>query len=181
MKLIRETYEKIGNKPEKDITSRILRVMEKFKNDEFCGKNTRLFASFLSYVITEDNEDIGFLYLVKENYNNILFMDIGVISKYRGRGIASSATKEVVDIMTQHFSDFVIAEVRSNNIASLKVVEKLNGIKVGEQHYLLQPERKKEYLEYASENNVDLSKSTYDYVSMMKEIMDNYSPKTYKK
>lgn len=143
------------------IFSRILNVMTKIQDEaaenEFVGKTDRLFSSDISCLIVEDKRDVGFLYLLSERKNGLYFLDMALLKEYRNKGIGFLALKELLD--SYNYSEFVLGEVKEDNTACLSILNKLNSIKVSENHYLLQPERIEEFKEFISKNNIDLNGS----------------------
>lgn len=94
----------------------------------FYGKTDRFTANSVSCLIYRDDEPIGFLNIGDEGLStdNILFLDILVDEKYRGKGYGSKAYSN----FKSRFSDdcFIIAETKESNIGANKSLEK-NGIK----------------------------------------------------
>lgn len=113
----------------------------------FYGKTDRFTANSVSCLIYRDDEPIGFLNIGDEGLStdNILFLDILVDEKYRGKGYGSKAYSN----FKSRFSDdcFIIAETKESNIGANKSFGK-NGVMFysynGLNYYLMDKNRLEE-------------------------------------
>ena len=152
---------------------------------EFVGTERRFKAADIAFVITEEDKDIGFLYLTNEGKQGMYFLDICILREYRGRGIGYEAIKELLKRYNNAaIKNFVIAEFESDNISCLNVMKKLGGIKVSEKHFLIQPERLKEFREFIINDSVDLMVKAPELKEIVEAIHakngDNKNPKVKK-
>ena len=139
------------------IYQRIINVMGILKEEGvFCGQVRRLAFSCPTFLITKDNKDIGFVYFAEENNGKVLSVDMGIIQEYRNRGIGYTLLENLVTQLTLKVSSYVMAEVKPDNLASLKMVNKLGGVYIGDNYYLLQPERKQNLLKDIANNKINL-------------------------
>lgn len=104
------------------------RVIQYMNNSAvFYGKTDRFTANLVSCLIYKNDDPIGFLNIGDEGLlrDNILFLDILVDEKYRGKGYASKAYSN----FKSRFSDdyFIIAETKESNVGANKSLEK-NGV-----------------------------------------------------
>ena len=113
----------------------------------FNGKQKRLLFSPFTLLIRVNSENIGFFYLVDEQVPNILFLDVGIIQKYRGKGIGRDVLEIIPDI---HCSEFIICETKKDNIAANKNSSSV-GVLVSETEdrnfYLMQKDRLEEFID----------------------------------
>lgn len=159
---------------DQNVNKRILKVMERIQNEsteyEFSGVKNRYMRSGVSFLIEENDEDIGFVYLTCENKKGMLFLDISILRGYRSKGIGYEAIKELLERYNACGKWFVLAEVEKDNIACLKVMEKLGGIQVSEKHFLLQPDRIKEFREFIINESVELMSEDVSQKAEIEEI-----------
>ena len=135
--------------------SKIIRMMneEETIKDVFKGKTERVVGADISCLIKNDNEDIGFVNLVKEKYDqDFYFLDMGIIKKYQGQGIGKKVFEILLNEKTiKNLKEFIIGETKKTNEKAIGAVENIGGIKVLETedrvYYLLQKERIEEFIE----------------------------------
>lgn len=81
--------------------------------DVFAGKMDRLMSSQISLLIQQDNQNIGFVNLVTERCNyDYLFVDMGIIEKYRGQGIGKQVLTMISQLDTE---EYILGETRTDN------------------------------------------------------------------
>lgn len=161
-----------------EISFRILKVMNKIRSQsieyEFAGNEYRYKAATVSFLITENNADIGFIYLTDEDKKNMFFLDISLLKKYRGHGIGFEAIKELLKRYKNcGIKKFILAEVEYDNEACNKMMNKLGCIKVSEKHYLMQPERLKEFRDFIINESVDLMTEAPKIKDVIEQIHEN--------
>lgn len=155
-----------------EISFRILKLMNRLHKErigyEFVGIERRFKASLISFLIVEDNEDIGFMYLTDEDKPGMFFLDISILRNYRFKGIGYEAIKELLNRYKNcGVKNFVLAEVETDNIACLKVMKKLGSIQVSEKHFLLQPERIMEFRNFIVNESIDLMAVAPDIIDVI--------------
>lgn len=169
-----------------NISFRIIKVMNKIRsqsiNYEFWGNESRFKASIISFLIREDDQDVGFMYLTDEQKPGMLFLDISIIKSYRARGLGYEAIKELLKRYNNcGVKQFILAEVENDNTACLNVMKKLGAIEISEKHFLLQPERLVEFKNYIVNESVELMRAApklKDVIEMIHEKNgDNKNPK----
>lgn len=128
----------------------------------FYNKRERLFCSALACLIKEDHNEIGFLNLVNENISNILFLDQGILRKYRGIGYGQESIKK---LLLCSFNEYIIGETKKTNIlanASAQKISKLVYETNDNNYYLFQKERNNEFLDskefYEMKKNIEKQK-----------------------
>lgn len=112
----------------------------------FYNKRNRLYSSVLSCLIKNDDDDIGFINLVDECIDNILFLDEGILSKYRSNGYGRKAIEL---LLTNKFKKYIIGETKIDNILannSASRISKLIYICEDRNYYLFGSERTEEFL-----------------------------------
>lgn len=83
----------------------------------FGGRDDRIMTAKSSWLIKANDNNIGFINLVTEKANsNFLFLDMGIIKAYRGKGYGKKFLEEVQHI-TERKEDYtyVLMETRCNN------------------------------------------------------------------
>ena len=156
-----------------EIMLRILNVIDKLHRErigyEFVGTHRRFKAALISFLIVENNEDIGFIYLTDEEKPEMFFLDISILRKHRGKGIGYEAIKELLDRYKNcGVKNFILAEVEPDNEACLNVMKKLGSIQVAEKYFLLQPERINEFKNFIVNESIDLMTAT----SNIKDVIE---------
>ena len=114
----------------------------------FYYKRDRLICSALACLIKDSRSDIGFLNLVNENIENILFVDQGILEKYRGQGYGKKAIE--ILISTNNFNEYLIGETKKDNLLanrSASNIGKLIYMHDSLNYYLFQKERTNEFLD----------------------------------
>lgn len=178
MKLVPENSE--------EVRLRISNIMDRLHRErigyEFAGVSRRFRASVISFLIVDNNEDIGFLYLTDEDKPDMLFLDISILRQYRGEGIGYKAIKELLNRCRNcGVRHFILAEVEPDNIACLNVMKKLKSIQVSQKHFLLQPERIKEFRDFIIEESVDLMAVPRDIKDIIESIHEKNGDNKVKK
>lgn len=165
------------------VFSRILNVMNRIQDEDYeselIGSETRLLSADISCLIKEDKKEVGFLYLVTEYTKGLYFLDIALLKGYRNKGIGTAALKELLD--TYQYKDFILGEVKEDNIACLKMINKLNAVQISPTHYLLQPERLEEFKTFIVKNNIDLTVPDVDSHDACEMFLQLGTPLTKKK
>ena len=117
----------------------------------FENKDDRYNTAYLLSLIKKDNEIIGFLNLVPEHVDGFLFMDMGILEKYRGKGYGKLAYLDLEKRLRT--KEFIIAQTKSTNLlANKSAIE--NGILVYTEdkleyslnYYLMNKDRYNEFL-----------------------------------
>lgn len=157
------------------VFSRISNIMNRIQDEDYeselVGSETRLLSADISCLIKEDKKDVGYLYLVTEYKKGLYFLNMALLKEYRNKGIGTETLKKLLD--NYQYKDFLLGEVNQDNIACLKMIEKINGIQVSPNHYLLQPERLEEFKEFIIRNNIDLTVpdvDDYDAYELFKQL-----------
>lgn len=166
----------VYNDSQLPLINRVKKVMSILgREGVFAGKESRFVSSKLAFLITVDGQDAGFIYFVNEDNKSskILFLDLAVLKEYRGKEVAYTYMKEILDNKELIKNRFVIAEVEETNKSSLRLLEKFGSVKVGNKHYLLQPERLIEFNCFIEDSKVDIEEPLYDYREMYDEIMNS--------
>jgi len=89
----------------------------------FYLKRNRLFSSQLAALIRVDDIDVGFLNIVDEGLRNMLFIDQGIIERYRGRGYGKEAIISLIN--SGMFDEYLIDENKKNNILANNSASKI--------------------------------------------------------
>ncbi|MBQ6841159.1 MAG: GNAT family N-acetyltransferase [Bacilli bacterium] len=144
-----------------DVFNRILAIMKRLsKEGVFSGTFTRLASSIFAFLINENGKDVGFIYFVDENIDDVLFVDMGFIPEARGKGLAAKAMDEIIKSICSKYDAFLVSEVDPRNIAAVKSTEKSGAIRLTNRHYLLQPERFGDFLNHLYQLGIDLNEHT---------------------
>ena len=96
-------------------------IMEIFHN-----KISRLYTAGVEMLLLLDDEPIGFLLALNENTQNLLFLDLGIIKKYRGKGYGTLAKEIFMKIYKG--DEFIITETRNTNIGANKSSSKIGSL-----------------------------------------------------
>lgn len=172
-----------------EVSFRIIKVMERLHKErigyEFAGIERRFKAAMISFLIVENGEDIGFMYLTDEDKPGMFFLDISILRKYRAQGIGYEAIKELLNRYRDcGVKNFILAEVEPDNKACLNVMKKLGSIQVTDKHFLLQSERIMEFRNFIVNESVDLMQvapNIKDVIELLHEKNgDNRNPKVKK-
>lgn len=108
--------------------------------DVFYGRQDRILTTTVSWMIQVNGQNIGFVNLVQEKADDdFLFLDMGIIEKYRGRGIGTEALKRVEQMLNENDFTYVIMETRKDNYGANQ-----SAINVG--NYLLDVNDRNVYL-----------------------------------
>ena len=130
---------------------KVLDMMENAKGirEIFHGKRDRLLSSFCTVLVYADGEVVGFINLVDEHIDpRFCFVDMGILEKYRDRGIGKKALNKLMNALPD---DFFIGEVKKDNVASNQLSENL-GVRISSTEdrnfYLLRREDFDEFMDY---------------------------------
>lgn len=142
----------------------------------FGGRDDRLMTASNSWLIKANDNNIGFINLVTEKANyNFLFLDMGIIKAYRGKGYGKKFLEEVQHI-TEREEDFpyVLMETKQDN-------DNANGISKGvgcylttfgdRNVYLLQKSRLQEFIDT---NQMEELAKHYEMGNSKKAIVKQY-------
>ena len=143
IKLQQQPYEEVGKKIYEFM------INEPGIKEIFSEKCTRLIASEFSLLIKLDDIPIGFINLVPENLDNILFLDMGICEKYRGKGYGKKAIKVLLECLGKRFSEYIIGETKeTNELANYMSNEDAALIyqKNGYNYYIFPKEKKNEFM-----------------------------------
>lgn len=89
----------------------------------FYLKRNRLYSSQLAALIRVDDIDVGFLNVVDEGLRNMLFIDQGIIERYRGCGYGKEA---IISLINEGiFDEYLIGETKKNNILANNSASKI--------------------------------------------------------
>ena len=166
----------VYNDSDLPLINRVRKVMNQIKKESnFYGKEDIFLFSPLAFLITVDGQDAGFIYFVNEDNktSKILFADIAILNEYKRKKVAYTYMREILDNKELINNRFVLAEVEEYDIASQNLLEKLRATKVADKHFLLQPERLREFNDYLEESNIDLEEPVFDYREIYDEIMNS--------
>lgn len=152
---------------------RMMNVEEGIK-DVFLGRTDRIITASDSWMIQAGDKNIGFINLVVEKSNyNYLFLDMGIIKDYRGKGYGKRFLKEVQMIVESSDRPFVLMETKKDNNA--------NGVgkdigcfitEVGDRNvYLLQKSRLQEFID---SNQMEELARHYDQENCKKAIIKQH-------
>lgn len=143
------------------VMNMIQNLNENQNNNGFCGKIDRLNKSGVSCLIKDGNNIVGFLYLLIEGTEPFMFLDMVILPEYRNKGFGYLALEELLKIYRP--KEFILAEVKEDNVACIKMLEKLGSIKIADRYYLLQKARKEEFKKYVeNETGFISSMNLYD-------------------
>lgn len=117
----------------------------------FGGRYDRLMTTSNSWLIKANDNNIGFINLVTEKANhNFLFLDMGIIKAYRGKGYGKKFLEEVQSKVEDSNLPYVLMETRCDN-DSANGVSKSVGCYLttfGDRNvYLLQKARLQEFID----------------------------------
>lgn len=144
------------------IFNRIFRVMKRLSSEGvFCGTYSRLATSVFAFLINDKGKDVGFVYFVDENVDNVLFVDVGFIPEVRGTGLANAAISEIIKMIGSKYDVFLVSEISNDNIAAIKSTERRGAIKIGDKHYLLQPDKYNEFIKHMSSLGINIDLHNY--------------------
>lgn len=82
----------------------------------FFDKLSRFYSASVIALIKLDNIPIGFLMALSEQTNNMLFLDLGIKSDYRGKGYGTIAKK--IFLEKYNGPEFIFTEVKDTNIGA---------------------------------------------------------------
>ena len=114
----------------------------------FYNKRQRLFCTALACLIKEGRTELGFLNLVSENVDNILFLDQGILQKYRGMGYGKEAIRTL--LLYNNFQEYIMAETKKTNILANSSAQKISKLVYEtdeKNYYLFQKERVNQFLD----------------------------------
>lgn len=145
-----------------DIWNRISDVMENIiktsEKGEFVGKYDRFRLSSITYLVTYNNEDVGFIYCVSEyRYDYAFFVDMAIKKEFRGKGIG----KDVLSYFVSAYNSgpFLIGEVKKDNFASNKIASYIGTLIYQNEYnyYLLEKNRLAEFNKFNINNEFENS------------------------
>ena len=147
----------------------------------FTGKRDRLDYSSWGALIKYNKEEVGFIYITKEQrYNPGLFLDMAIIKDYRGLGIAKEALSIFLNAVNTE--RFIIGETKKNNAASNPLGDDL-GIKILEDkynYYLFPKSRYEEFMEFNEDHRFEkaMLKDTLDSGELIRQLYEQENNKT---
>ena len=106
-KLTGEDYEVLGN----------MMQYESGIREVYSELVDKLFTSQYTALIESHGENVGFVLGSYDNLENILFVDMGIIEKYRNQGLGTLALQKLSHEYAGN--DYLIGEVKLNNIPAL--------------------------------------------------------------
>lgn len=134
---------------EVDSQIRYMMVNEPGIKEIFSDKISRLVDSDLSLLIMEDTTPIGFINLVNENIDDMLFLDMGIIEQYRGKGYGKKAVQKLLEISKGYIYEFIIGETKTTNELANAMTNDfaalVNTTEEGFNYYLFPASRKEEF------------------------------------
>lgn len=80
----------------------------------FFDKEDRYKVATCRCLIFKDEKTIGFINIVPEMIKGVLFIDMGIIKKYRGKGYGKKALEDF--FRKFECDEFIIAETKNNNV-----------------------------------------------------------------
>lgn len=161
--LVDEPYDKVAEKID------YMMGHEKGIREIFYDKRDRLYCSVIACLIKEGHNEVGFLNLVKENVDNILFLDEGIIERYRNRGYGAEAIRML--LLYNNFDEYIIGETKRNNIGSNKSAIRISNLvyQTNEKNYFLfQKEKTNKFL--CSEEFYEMKKNIEKQKVLTKNI-----------
>ena len=131
----------------------------------FNGKADRVLFSPKIFIICVDQKEVGFIYFVNEKVEDMFFVDMGLLKKYRGLGIGKKVLQMIHD---KNYKDFLIGETKKDNVSANEVTKEC-GVLIGETEdrnfYLLQKERVEEFIE---SNGFEKLSKKFQYLKKVK-------------
>lgn len=114
----------------------------------FYNKRNRLQCSEMASLIYNNNEPVGFLNVVNQGIDNVLFIDGGITQIYRGKGYG----KEALNILLESnlFDEYLIGETQNTNLLANASVSKIGSLVLANNnlnYYLLQRELVKQFMD----------------------------------
>lgn len=156
--LIDEPYDRVADKIDH------MMGHENGIKEVFYNKRDRLYCSVIACLIKEGHTDLGFLNIVKEEIDNVLFIDEGIIEKYRNRGYGAEAIK--ILLLYNYFDEYIIGETKKDNIGSNKSASRISSLVYQtdeKNYYLFQKERVNQFLGskefYEMRKNIETQKT----------------------
>ena len=140
---------KISTHPYDEVGMKINHMMahENGIKEIFYDKKDRLVCSQAAILISVDNNDVGFLNVVNQGLENILFIDQGIIEKYRGKGYGREALQKLLD--SKLFEEYLICETKDNNTLANSSIQKIGKFIFSyddRNFYLLQKEKYDDFI-----------------------------------
>lgn len=157
----------LTNAASKDDFYEISKLMGKFNLDR-----SRLICSEISFLIKNNNENIGFILLVKEKLENTLFLDMFIIKENQNKGFG----KEALKLLSQLTIDKnIIAETKISNVKSISAMDNIGELVLqlnDKNYYYLPSSKANDFV-----NSIDYQR-LYDYESETKIVktlkIENY-------
>lgn len=167
----------LKDKPYDEVGSKIRHMMENETGikEIFGNKISRLISSPISMLIMEDLNPIGFINLVNENIEDLLFLDMGIIEKYRGQGYGTKAIQTLIEISDGYIWEFIIGKTKKTNIFA-NAMASTNAALVysteeGFNYYIFPASRKEEF---ENSDIFDVFKDHCDNVPTKKKVINQY-------
>ena len=143
--------------------------------DVFVGRTDRIINADISWMIQAGNKNIGFINLVVEKCNyNYLFLDMGIIKEYRGKGYGKKFLTEVQQLVEANDLPFVLMETTKDNNNANGVGKGIGCFitEVGDRNiYLLQKSRLQEFID---SNQMEELAKHYGKENCKKAIIKQY-------
>ena len=143
--------------------------------DVFRQRTDRLNTTSVSWMIQAGNKTIGFINLVVEKANyDYLFLDMGIIKDYRGKGYGKKFLQEVQNLVEHSDLPYVLMETKKNNINANIAAEDIACLitEVEDRNvYLLQKSRLQEFIDT---NQMEKLAEHFDKTSHKKQLFKEY-------
>lgn len=113
----------------------------------FEDKVNRLISSEFSVLIEVNGSEIGFINLVNEICNGVLFLDMGILQNYRNKKYGSLVLQEFLNLI--NIKSAIIAETKEENILANHSILHIGSLvyqKNGRNYYFLPKEKVTDFI-----------------------------------
>ena len=143
----------------------------------FGGRSDRLMATDNSWMIKANDKNVGFINLVTEKANHrFLFLDMGIIKAYRGKGYGKRFLGKVQKIVEENdYFTYVLMETKQDNDSANKISKDVGCYltSFGDRNvYLLQKSRLQEFVDT---NQMEELAKHYENGNSKRDIVKQYS------
>lgn len=143
----------------------------------FGGRSDRLMATDNSWMIKANDKNVGFINLVTEKANHrFLFLDMGIIKAYRGKGYGKRFLGEVQKIVEENdYFTYVLMETKQDNDSANKISKDVGCYLTSfddRNVYLLQRSRLQEFVDT---NKMEELAKHYENGNSKRDIVKQYS------
>ncbi len=143
----------------------------------FGGRRDRLMAADCSWMIKANDKNVGFINLVTEKVNHrFLFLDMGIIKAYRGKGYGKRFLGEVQKKLEEsNYPEYVLMETKQDNNSANKISKDVGCYLTSfddRNVYLLQRSRLQEFVDT---NKMEELAKHYENGNSKRDIVKQYS------